>query len=336
MERRVKQDKRADSRLLDSANLVPLQPPALMSSPLRLVEGKLTAMRFLERPDQGSAGSRQVPPVDPEARKKSLGYWFTHTVVPILAALTGNGAAANALVFQQADEDLVLAELNAAADKVEHPATWSYANLRETRTFASANAFVTVGKNGKILFAKLPVEIEIGGESYRGFLGGQCFDVGDDVVAVVDRRGRLFALSSPDRRRTVMDHTCSDTGLAGLTHNLWLAWKWMFIGMNCFVVPIMILLLWTGDDGFSNLGVDLAMLLGGPAAIGVMLALLVGVRLSWADWLPAWRTSGILKALGRPDLCTVDFLATRTEAERNGEVRDTDVGQIYYAPAPKL
>ncbi|NTZ07849.1 hypothetical protein FCJ60_19340 [Burkholderia metallica] len=306
-----------------------------MSSPLRLVEGKLTALRFLERPDQGSPGSRQVPPVDPEARKKSLGYWFTHTAVPIMAALTGNGAAANALVFQQTDEDLVLARLNAAADKVEHPATWSYANMRTTQTFVSANAYVTVGKNGKILFAKLPVEIELGGETYRGFLGGQCFDVGDDVVAVVDRRGRLFALSSPDRRRMVMDHTCSEKGLAGLTRDLWLAWKWMFIGMNCFLVPIMALVLWTGDGGFSDLGVDLAMLLGAPLAMGILLALLLGVRLSWSDWLPAWRTSSILKALGRADLCAVDFLDTRTEAERNGQVRDTDIGQIYYAPAPK-
>jgi len=306
-----------------------------MSSPLRLVEGKLTALRFLERPDQDSAGNHQMSPVNPEARKKSLGYWFTHTVVPILAALTGNGAAANALVFQQTNEDLVLARLNAAADKVEHPATWSYANIRETRTFVSANAFVTVGKNDKILFAKLPVEIETGGETYRGFLGGQCFDVGDDVVAVVDRRGRLFALSSPDRRRMVMDHACSDTGLAGLTRSLWLAWKWMFIGMNCFLVPIMALVLWTADRGFSNLDVDLAMLLGVPLTIGILLALVLGVRLSWSDWLPAWRTSSILKAHGRPDLCTVDFLDTRTEAERNGQARDTDIGQIYYAPALK-
>ncbi|KER72294.1 hypothetical protein HR51_06510 [Burkholderia cepacia] len=306
-----------------------------MSSPLRLVEGKLTALRFLERPDQGTTGSRQVPPVDPEARKKSLGYWFTHTVVPILAALTGNGAAANALAFQQADEDYVLAQLNAAADKVEHPATWSYANLRETRTFSSANAYVTVGKNGKILFAKLPVEIEIGGNTYRGFLGGQCFDVGDDVVAVVDRRGRLFALSSPDRQRMVMAHGCGDKGLAGLAHVLWLVWKWMFIGVNCFLIPMMALVLWTGDGGFSDLETDLAMLLGGPLAMGVLLALLVGVRLSWADWLPAWRTSRILKALGRPDLCTLDFFDTRTAADRNGQARDTDIGKIYYAPVPK-
>ncbi|MDP9583804.1 UNVERIFIED_ORG: hypothetical protein J2791_003116 [Burkholderia contaminans] len=306
-----------------------------MSSPLRLVEGKLTALRFLERPDQDTAGNRQMSPVDPEARKKSLGYWFTHTVVPILAALTGNGAAANALVFQQTNEDLILARLNAAADKVEHPTTWSYANMRETRTFVSANAFVTVGKNDKILFAKLPVEIETGGETYRGFLGGQCFDVGDDVVAVIDRRGRLFALSSTDRRRMVMDHACSDTGLAGLTRSLWLAWKWMFIGMNCFLVPIMALVLWTSDRGFSHLDVDLAMLLGVPLTIGILLALVLGVRLSWSDWLPAWRTSSILKALGRPDLCTVDFVDTRTEAERNGQARDTDIGQIYYAPALK-
>ncbi|WP_175694698.1 hypothetical protein [Burkholderia ambifaria] len=306
-----------------------------MSSPLRLVEGKLTALRFLERPDQDTAGNRQMSPVNPEARKKSLGYWFTHTVVPILAAITGNGAAANALVFQQTNEDLILARLNAAADKVEHPTTWSYANMRETRTFVSANAFVTVGKNDKILFAKLPVEIETGGETYRGFLGGQCFDVGDDVVAVIDRRGRLFALSSPDRRRMVMDHACSDTGLAGLTRSLWFAWKWMFIGMNCFLIPIMAIVLWTSDRGFSHLDVDLAMLLGVPLTIGILLALVVGVRLSWSDWLPAWRTSSILKALGRPDLCTVDFVDTRTEAERNGQARDTDIGQIYYAPALK-
>ncbi|WP_241021386.1 hypothetical protein [Burkholderia sp. Ac-20344] len=194
---------------------------------------------------------------------------------------------------------------------------------------------MTVGKNGKILFAKLPVEIELGGESYRGFLGGQCFDVGDDVVAVVDRRGRLFALSSPDRRRMVMDHACSDTGLAGLTRNIGLAWKWMFIGVNCLLIPMMIVVLWTGDGGFSDLGLDLAMLLGGPVAMGVLLAPILGVRLSWSDWLPAWRTSSILKALGRPELCTLDFFDTRTEAERNGQVRDTDIGQIYYAPALK-
>ncbi|RQR42645.1 MULTISPECIES: hypothetical protein [unclassified Burkholderia] len=302
-----------------------------MSSSLRLVAGKLTAMRFLERPDREDAARHQMPPVDPEARKKSLGYRFTHYVVPIAAALTGNGAAANALVVQQADEDLALASLNAAADKVEHPATWSYANIRGSKTFASENAYVTVGKNGRILFAKLPVEIEIGGDTYRGFLGGQCFDVGDDVVAVVDRRGRLLALSSPDRRHMVMDHTCGDTGLAGLTHTLWLAWKWMFIGMTCFLIPLMLLGIWTSDSGFSDPTLVVLTLLGGPFALGVMLALLIGVRLAWADWLPAWRVSRILTALGRPDLCTRDFGDALDDAERTGRLRDTDVGRIYYA-----
>lgn len=70
-----------------------------MSSSLRLVEGKLTAMRFLERPDREGAGRYQVSHVDPEARKKSFGYRFTHNVVPIVAALTSNGAAANAWCF---------------------------------------------------------------------------------------------------------------------------------------------------------------------------------------------------------------------------------------------
>ncbi|WP_423762687.1 hypothetical protein [Burkholderia sp. NLJ2] len=302
-----------------------------MSSPLHLVEGKLTALRFLERPDQDSSEAHLLQPVDPEARKRSLGYWFTHNVVPIMAALTGNGAAANALVFQQGNEDSILAKLNADADKVEHPATWSYANIRDSKTFASQNAYVTVGKNGRILLAKLPVEIEIGGKTYRGFLGGQCFEVGDEVVAVIDRQGRLFALSSPDRRYLVMDYACGETGLAGMTHSLWLAWKWLFIGMNCLLIPMMLLVLWTGDGGFSDLELDLAMLLGGPLMVGTLLALIIGVRLSWSDWLPAWRTSSILNALGRPDLCTRDFSVAREEAERTGQMRDTDIGRIYYA-----
>ncbi|KAG8155473.1 hypothetical protein [Burkholderia catarinensis] len=302
-----------------------------MSSSLRLVEGKLTALRFLERPDQDSSDSHRVPPVDPEARKQSLGYWFTHNVVPIMAALTGNGAAANALVFQQAEEDSILARLNAEADKIAHPATWSYANIRDSKTYVSQNASVTVGKNGRIVVAKLPVEIEIGGQTYRGFLGGQCFEAGDEVVAVINRQGRLFALSSPDRRYLAMDYACGDTGLAGLAHTLWLAWKWSFIGVNCLLIPMMLLVLWTGDGGFSNLEVDLFMLLGAPLMMGVLLALIFGVRLSWSDWLPAWRTSGILKALGRPDLCTRDFADARIEAERSGQARDTDIGQIYYA-----
>ncbi|MCU9954327.1 hypothetical protein OEJ37_13290 [Burkholderia sp. BKH01] len=301
-----------------------------MSSPLHLVEGKLTALRFLERPDQDPSESHRVPPADPEARKKSLGYRFTHHVVPIMAALTGNGAAANALMFEQDNEDSILAKLNADADKIEHPATWSYANLRGSKTFASQNAYVTVGRNGRIILAKLPVEIEIGGATYRGFLGGQCFEVGDEVVAVINRKGRLFALSSPDRRYMAMDYTCGDTGLAGLTRSLWLAWKWSFIGVNCLLVPMMILVLWTGDGGFSDLELDLFMLLGGPLMMGVLLALIIGVRLSWSDWLPAWRTSSIFHALGRPDLCKRDFDVAREEAERTGQMRDTDIGQIYY------
>lgn len=302
-----------------------------MSSPLHLVEGKLTALRFLERPDQDSSERNRLPPADPEAGKRSLGYWFTHTVVPIAAALTGNGAAANALVFQQTNEDSILARLDTEADKIDHPATWSYANIRDSKTFVSQNASVTVGKNGKIIVAKLPVEIEIGGEKYRGFLGGQCFRTGDDVVAVIDRHGRLFAMSSPDRRYLAMDYACGDTGLAGLIRTLWFAWKWLFIGMNCLLIPIALLVLWTGDGGFSNLDVDLFMLLGGPLAVGILLALILGVRLSWSDWLPAWRTSSILHALGRADLCTRDFSAARVEAERAGQARDTDIGRIYYA-----
>ena len=301
-----------------------------MSSQLHLVEGKLTALRFLERPDQDSSENHLVPPVDPEARKRSLGYRFTHHVVPIMAALTGNGAAANALVFQQSNEDHILAKLNADADKIEHPATWSYANLRGSKTFASQNAYVTVGRNGRIILAKLPVEIEIGGKTYRGFLGGQCFEVGDEVVAVIDRQGRLFALSSPDRRYLVMDYACGETGLAGMTHSLWLAWKWLFIGMNCLLIPVMILALWTTERGFSSLETDLFLLLGGPLALGVLLALIIGMRLSWSDWLPAWRTSSIFHALGRPDLCKRDFDIAREEAERTGQMRDTDIGQIYY------
>lgn len=326
---------RRSRRLLDSAITALSDSPIRMSSPLHLVEGKLTALRFLERPDQDSSDSHRVPPVDPRARKQSLGYWFTHTVVPIMAALTGNGAAANALVFQQASEDSILARLDAEADKIAHPATWSYANLRDTQTYVSDNASVTVGKNGRIVAAKLPVEIEIGGGTYRGFLGGQCFEAGDEVTAVVNRQGRLFALSSPDRRVMAMDYACGDTGLAGLTRTLWLAWKWMFIGVNCLLIPMMIVVLWTGDGGFSNLRIDLLMLLGGPLAMGILLALILGVRLSWSDWLPAWRTSGILKALGRPDLGTRDFSEARVEAERNGQVRDTDIGQIYYAPTAR-
>ncbi|WP_412024845.1 hypothetical protein [Burkholderia cepacia] len=327
----ARQTARRARRLVDSATIALSDLRARMSSPLHLVEGKLTALRFLERPDQDSSEGHPIRPVDPEARKQSLGYWFTHNVVPIMAALTGNGAAANALVFQQSNEDDILAKLNADADKVEHPATWSYANIRDSKTYVSQNASVTVGKNGRIVLAKLPVEIEIGGQTYRGFLGGQCFDVGDEVVAVINRQGRLFALSSPDKRYLAMDYACGNTGLAGLTHTLWLAWKWSFIGVNCLVVPMMILVLWTGDGGFSDLGLDLLMLLGGPLMMGVLLALIIGVRLSWSDWLPAWRTSSILHALGRPDLCTRDFADARSEAERKGQVRDTDIGQIYYA-----
>ncbi|MCA8096285.1 hypothetical protein [Burkholderia contaminans] len=322
---------RRPRRLVDSATIALSDSPARMSSPLHLVEGKLTALRFLERPDQDSSEGHPIRPVDPEARKRSLGYWFTHNVVPIMAALTGNGAAANALVFQQTSEDNILAKLDAEADKIAHPATWSYANIRDSKTYVSQNASVTVGKNGRIILAKLPVEIEIGGQTYRGFLGGQCFDVGDEVVAVINRQGRLFALASPDRRYLAMDYACGDTGLAGLTHTLWLAWKWSFIGVNCLVVPMMLLVLWTSDGGFSDLGLDLLMLLGGPLMMGVLLALIIGVRLSWSDWLPAWRTSSILNALGRPDLCTRDFADARVQAERNGQVRDTDIGHIYYA-----
>ncbi|KWF06332.1 hypothetical protein [Burkholderia pseudomultivorans] len=302
-----------------------------MSSPLRLVEGKLTALRFLERPDQDSVNGRQLPRPDPEARKKSLGYWFTHSAVPILAALTGNDAAANAVLFQQSNEDSILARLNAEADSIEHPATWSYANIRDSQTFVSQNAFVTVGKNGKILLAKLPTEIEIAGEKYRGFLGGQCFEVGDDIVAVIDRHGRLYAMSSPDRRYLVMDYACGNTGLAGLTHTLWTVWKWSFIVMNCFWIPMALVFLWTDDDPSSRLDVALLSLVGGPLMIGILLALLLGVRLSWSDWLPAWRTSRILHALGRPDLCRRDFGFAGFDAKRARQVRERDIGQVYYA-----
>ncbi|MCP1121844.1 hypothetical protein LIOPPNJA_28720, partial [Robbsia andropogonis] len=67
--------------------------------------------------------------------------------------------------------------------------TWSLGNALDSKTYVSNNASVTVGKNGKIIAAKLPVEIEIDGTSYRGFLGGQCFQVGDNVAAVVDKSG---------------------------------------------------------------------------------------------------------------------------------------------------
>lgn len=302
-----------------------------MSSSLRRVEGKLTALRFLERPDQDRVNGRPLPRPAPAARKKSLGDWFTQRAVPILAALTGNDAAANAVLFQHSHEDSLLAQLNAEADSVAHPSTWSYANIRDSRTFVSQNAFVTVGKNGKILLAKLPTEIEIAGEKYRGFLGGQCFEVGDDVVAVIDRQGRLYAMSSPDRRYLVMDYACGDTGLAGLTHTLWTVWKWSFIVMNCVWIPVALVFLWTDDDPSSRLDTALSYLAGGPLVIGVLLALLLGVRLSWSEWLPAWRTSRILQALGRADLCRRDFGFGGFDADRAGRVRDRDIGRVYYA-----
>lgn len=65
--------------------------------------------------------------------------------------------------------------------------------------------------------------------------------------------------------------------------------------------------------------------------MGVMLALILWGRLSWSDWAPAWRTSVILHALGRPDLCSCDFLDTHAEAVRDGEARDSDIGKVYYA-----
>jgi len=113
--------------------------------------------------------------------------------------------AVNMLVLQQATEGVELAKLRARAAKDDQTSTCSLGNTLDNKTYVSNNASVTVGKNGKIIAAKLPVGIEIDGTSYRGLLGGQCFQVADNVAAVVDKNGRLFALSSPERRYSVMD-----------------------------------------------------------------------------------------------------------------------------------
>ncbi len=300
-----------------------------MSSLLHTVEGKLTDLQYLERPDQDSADGRLVPPIDPDDRKKGWGYWFTHNVVPLAAALTGNFNAANMLVLQQATEGVELANLRARAAKDDQISTWSLGNALDSKTYVSNSASVTVGKNGKIIAAKLPVEIEISGTSYRGFLGGQCFQVGDDVAAVVDKNGRLFALSSPDRRYTVMDPSCGENGFAALVRTNWLVWKWLFIGINCLMLPVLLIALGTSRFGFSDLGADLTFIAGMPVMLGVVLGLIIWGRLSWSDWHPAWRTSAIFHALGCPDLCKHEFMSG-SDAERKGLIRDDDIGHIYY------
>lgn len=301
-----------------------------MSSTLHTIEGKLTALRYLERPDQNRSDGNFVAPVDREARKKTWGYWFTHRLVPIAAALTGNTSVANSLVFQQTAEDSILAKLDAEADAMDTPSGRAWANIRDSKTYVSQNASVTVGKDGRIIAAKLPVEIEIDGKAFRGILGGQCFQVGDEVAAVVDKDGRLFAISSADRQYMALDYACGNLGFAGLVRVNCLVWKWMFIGMSCLGLPALALALWTSDGGFSNVSIDLLLLLGMPLSWGVFLALVLGVRLSWSDWVPAWRTSAIFHALGRPDLCKRDFLDARADAERDGKVRDSDIGTLYY------
>ncbi|MCP1121237.1 hypothetical protein [Robbsia andropogonis] len=296
---------------------------------LHTVEGKLTALQYLERPDQGSVDGRLVPPIDPDAREKRWGYWFTHNVVPLAAALTGNFNTANMLVLQQATEGVALAKLRARAEKDDQISTWSLGNALDSKTYVSNNASVTVGKNSKIIAAKLPVEIEIDGTSYRGFLGGQCFQVGDNVAAVVDKSGRLFALSSPDRRYTVMNPSCGENGFAALARSTWFAWKWLFIGINCLMLPVLLIALGTSQSGFSDLIVDVIFFIGMPIIVGVMLVLIIWGRLSWSDWHPAWRTSAIFHALGRPDLCKHYFM-NGIDAERKGLIRDGDIGHIYY------
>ena len=301
-----------------------------MSSTLHTIEGELTALRYLERPDRDNSDDHLVAPVDREARKKNWGYWFTHSFVPIAAALTGNTAAANSVVFQQSFEGSVLAKLDAMADSMDSPAGREWANVRDSKTYVSQNASVTVAKDGRIIAAKLPVEIEIDGKAFRGILGGQCFQVGDEVAVVVDKEGRLFAISSADRQYMALDYACGNLGFAGLVRVNCLVWKWMFVGMSCLGLPALALALWTSDGGFSNVSIDLLLLLGMPLSWGVFLALVLGVRLSWSDWVPAWRTSAIFHALGRPDLCKRDFLDARADAERDGKVRDSDIGTLYY------
>jgi hypothetical protein len=131
----------------------------------------------------------------------------------------------------------------------------------------------------------------------------------------------------------VLDHECGDMGFAGLMRINWLVWKWMSIAMNCLLLPMLVFVLWTGDGGFSDIGADLFLLAGMPLACGVMLALILWLRLSWSDWVPAWRMSAIFHALGRPDLCKCDFLDTHADAVRNGEAHESDIGKIYYAPS---
>lgn len=302
-----------------------------MSSTLHIVEGKLTGLRYLERPDQDSSEDNLVAPVDREARRRTWGYWFTHSFVPMAAVLTGNAAAANSVVFQQTVEDSVLAKLDAKADTIDSPLGRAYANIRDSKTYVSQNASVTVSKDGHVIEAKLPVEVEVDGKAFRGILGGQCFQIGDDVAVVVDKGGRLFAISSSDRQYTVLDYTCGNMGFAGLVRINCMVWKWMFIAMSCLGLPALGIALWTSDNGFSDVGVDLLFLVGMPISWGVLLALILGVRLSWSDWVPAWRTSAIFHALGRPDLCKRDFLDAHADAKRDGKVRDSDIGTIYYA-----
>ena len=298
------------------------------SSSLHVVEGRLAQCRFLGLPDSIDSSQSAAP----ELRRRTFLGWLK-AWAPIFAALSGNGGVVTSAAWRDAYQSDVLARLNREADKVKNPSTWSYANLRELQTHASGDAVTITGKNGKIIGGKLPVEVEIEGSTYRGFLGGQCFEEGDCVAAVIDGHNRLMALSSPDRTSIVMDCTCHDTGFAALVHDLWVAWKIMTLILCAVAVPAYALVM-AIEFGFSHPLAWLAALVGAPIGMGTLVALILVFRLSLLDFWPALRTSSIFRTLGRPDLTKVEFDTGREKAEQDGKIRPSTIGLVFYSQAP--
>ena len=301
---------------------------------LHIVEGKLARCDFF-----GLSDSNDSPKIAaPMPRRRTFVSWLK-TWAPIFAALSGNGGIAVSAAWQETYQNDVLARMDYEADQVKNPSTWSYANLRELKTHTLGEGFTITGKNGKIIGGKLPVEVEIDGSTYRGYLGGQCFEAGDSVAAVVDRHGRLLALSSPDRSHIVMDYTCHDAGFAALVHTLWVAWKMLTLIFGAFTVFVLGLGM-AIEFGLSNPFAWLVALIGAPVGMGILMALILVFRLSLLDFWPAWRTSSVFHALGRPDLAKAVFdlsgekVGRDGRVERDGNVAPFSIGRVYYSDAP--
>jgi hypothetical protein len=249
---------------------------------------------------------------------------------PIVAALVGNGGVATGAAVQHTFVDDELRKLNEAADKDSNPATFSWANIRDAQYNRSGDSWSMMGKNGRFVAGKFPAEIEIRGQTYRGYLGGQCFEVDEDVVAVINCEGVLLALASPDRNRMVLHHSCSQTGLAGLLRDLWIAWKLMFLWFGGFALACGLLSTLISSER-ADLTCRILLVLALPVCMGVLIALVLWVRLSLFDYAPAWRTSRVLQVLGRPDLAYRDFRFAQMEADKAGRTRPTDIGTVFYA-----